>query len=48
MYGTEVEDLVKWLENEGRILYYPTMDQALNVLSRLNDYYEYLNRDNDG
>jgi acetyltransferase len=47
LYGTEVEDLVKWLENEGRILYYPTMDQALNVLSRLNDYYEYLNRDND-
>jgi len=48
LYGTEVEDLVSWLENEGRIVYYPTMDQALNVLSRLNDYYEYLNRDNDG
>jgi hypothetical protein len=23
------------------------MDRALNVLSRLNDYYEYVNRDND-
>jgi acyl-CoA synthetase (NDP forming) len=47
LYGTEVEDLVSWIENKGRILYYPTMDQAANVLAKLNDYYVYLNRNND-
>ena len=47
LYGTDVEGLASWLERTGKILYYPTMDRALNVLSRLNQYYEYLNRDDD-
>jgi len=47
LYGIEVEDLVSWMEKAGNILYYPTMDRAANVLSRLNQYYEYLNRDDD-
>jgi acetyltransferase len=47
LYGTDVEGLASWLERTGKILYYPTMDRALNVLSKLNQYYEYLNRDDD-
>ena len=45
IYGTDVEGLASWIQRTGKILYYTTMDRALNVLSRLNQYYEYLNRD---
>jgi len=46
-YGTEAIDTASLFEREGRILYYPTMDRAANVLSRLNDYYKIQERDND-
>jgi len=44
-YGTEIEGTVELFEHEGRILYYPTMDRAANVLSKLNKYCEFLNRE---
>lgn len=43
-YGTEVEDTVNQIEKAERIVYYPTMDRAANVLSKLNEYFEFLNR----
>ncbi|MEA1958247.1 MAG: CoA-binding protein [Chloroflexota bacterium] len=46
-YSTDVDPVVELIEKRGRIVYYRTMDQAANVLSKLNDRYEYLNREDD-
>jgi acyl-CoA synthetase (NDP forming) len=46
-YGTDIDGTVSLIEKSGRILYYPTMDRAANVLSRLNDRYEFLNGGDD-
>ena len=46
-YGTDIDGTVSLIEKSGRILYYPTMDRAANVLSRLNERYEFLNREDD-
>jgi len=46
-YSIDVDALAPQIEARGRIVYYRTMDQAANVLSKLNDYYEYLNRTDD-
>ena len=43
-YGSEVMDTVETMEREGRIVYYPTHDRAANALSRLNEYYRFLER----
>jgi len=43
-YSIEIDKVVPLIESRGRIVHYHTMDQAANVLSKLNDYYEYLNR----
>ncbi len=42
-YGTDVGATVSLIEKSGRILYYPTMERAANVLSRLNECYQLLN-----
>ena len=46
-YSIDVDALAPQIEARGRIVYYRTMDQATNVLSKLNDYYEYKNRTDD-
>jgi len=43
-YSTDIDYVVSLIESRGRIVHYRTMDQAANVLSKLNNYYEYLNR----
>lgn len=43
-YSIEIDKVVPLIESRGRIVHYKTMDQAANVLSKLNHYYEYLNR----
>lgn len=47
-YGTDVGATVSLIEKSGRILYYPTMERAANVLSRLNERYQLLNCRDDG
>ena len=46
-YSIDVDVLAPQIEARGRIVYYRTMDQAANVLSKLNYYYEYKNRTDD-
>lgn len=46
-YSTEVEATIELFCSESRILYYPTMDRAANALSRLNEYYQFLHREDD-
>ena len=47
-YGTDTAATVSLIEKSGRILYYPTMDRAANVLARLNERYQLLNCRDDG
>lgn len=44
LYSIDVDALAPQIESRGRIVYYRTMDQAANVLSKMNHHYEYLNR----
>jgi acetyltransferase len=44
-YSTEVDAAVELFCSESRTLYYSTMDRAANALSRLNEYHEFLHRD---
>jgi hypothetical protein len=46
-YSIEIDKVVPLIESRGRIVHYHTMDQAANVLSKLNNYYDYLNRGDD-
>jgi len=47
LYGTEPEQLAGMIEQEGRIVVYPTLDRAMKALSRLNDYFEHLASSNE-
>jgi len=46
LYGTEVDGVASMMEQEGRMVVYPTLDRAVRALSRLNDYYRII--DNEG
>ncbi len=42
LYGPDPEKMASLIENEARIVVFPTLDRAMRTLSRLNDYFEYL------
>lgn len=46
-YSIDIDTVVPLILSKGRIIHYRTMDQAANVLSKLNDRYEYLNSKDD-
>lgn len=48
LYGPDPEKLASLIENEGRILVFPTLDRAMRTLSRLNDYFEHVVNGNEG
>ena len=48
LYGTEPDELASMIEREGRIVVFPTLDRAMRALSRLNDYFQHLERSKEG